>query len=84
MAQKGQNPKEEIELHPDAWDRFTDFVKRLAKAGPQHRTPKPKERPASNGRVHKERRGSSVTACANACNRGSPEGSGFPHFITEL
>jgi hypothetical protein len=46
------NP-DDIELHPDAWDRFTDFVKRIAKAGPQHRTPKPKERPASKGRVHK-------------------------------
>jgi hypothetical protein len=28
----------EIELHPDAWDRFMEFVKRIAKAGPQHRT----------------------------------------------
>jgi hypothetical protein len=46
------NP-DDIELHPDAWDRFTDFVKRIAKAGPQHRTPKPKERPSSKGRVHK-------------------------------
>jgi len=46
------NP-DDIELHPDAWDRFTDFVKRLAKAGPQHRAPKAKERPASKGRVHK-------------------------------
>jgi hypothetical protein len=46
------NP-DDIELHPDAWDRFTDFVKRIAKAGPQHRTPKAKERPESKGRVHK-------------------------------
>jgi hypothetical protein len=45
----------DIELHPDAWDRFTDFVKRIAKAGPQHQTPKTKERPASKGRVHKGR-----------------------------
>jgi hypothetical protein len=29
--------RDEIELHPDAWDRFTEFVKRIAKAGPQHR-----------------------------------------------
>jgi hypothetical protein len=33
-------PAKEIELYPDAWDRFTDFVKRIAKAGPQHRTKK--------------------------------------------
>jgi hypothetical protein len=32
--------QDEIELHPDAWERFTEFVKRLAKAGPQHRTKK--------------------------------------------
>lgn len=31
---------EHIELHPDAWERFTEFVKRIAKAGPQHRTKK--------------------------------------------
>jgi hypothetical protein len=43
----------DIELHPDAWDRFTDFVKQIAKAAPQHRTPKVKERPASKGSVHK-------------------------------
>jgi hypothetical protein len=30
----------EIELHPDAWERFTEFVKRIAKAGPQHRSRK--------------------------------------------
>jgi hypothetical protein len=49
---KDQKPapnRDDIELHPDAWDRFTDFVKRIAKAGPQHRTPKTKERPASKG-----------------------------------
>jgi hypothetical protein len=33
-----------IELHPDAWDRFTEFVKRIAKAGPQHRTKKESSR----------------------------------------
>jgi hypothetical protein len=53
---KNQKPApnpDDIELHPDAWDRFTDFVKRIAKAGPQQRTPKVKERPTSKGRVHK-------------------------------
>jgi hypothetical protein len=34
----------EIELHPDAWERFTEFVKRTAKAGPQHRTKKSAEK----------------------------------------
>jgi hypothetical protein len=43
--------KQEIELHPDAWERFTEFVKRLAKAGPQHRTKKqPKERSGKSGK----------------------------------
>lgn len=32
--------RDEIELHPDAWERFTEFVKRIAKAGPQHRAKK--------------------------------------------
>jgi hypothetical protein len=32
-----QESAAEIELHPDAWERFTEFVKRIAKAGPQHR-----------------------------------------------
>jgi hypothetical protein len=31
---------DEIELHPDAWERFAEFVKRIAKAGPQHRAKK--------------------------------------------
>jgi hypothetical protein len=31
---------DEIELHQDTWERFTEFVKRIAKAGPQHRSPK--------------------------------------------
>jgi hypothetical protein len=53
MAKDEKAKELDLELHPDAWDRFTDFVKRIAKAGPQHRTPKAKERPASKGRVHK-------------------------------
>jgi hypothetical protein len=32
--------QDDIELHPDAWERFTEFVKRIAKAGPQHRAAK--------------------------------------------
>jgi hypothetical protein len=34
---KPKSEADEIELHPDAWERFTEFVKRIAKAGPQHR-----------------------------------------------
>ncbi|QEX18614.1 hypothetical protein FRZ44_39210 [Hypericibacter terrae] len=26
-----------IELEPDAWPRFEQFIKQVAKAGPQHR-----------------------------------------------
>ncbi len=38
---KDRAPRDqEIELHPDAWERFTEFVKRIAKAGPQHRPKK--------------------------------------------
>jgi hypothetical protein len=43
----------EVEFHPDSWERFTEFVKRIAKAGPQHRASKPKERPAPSGDEHK-------------------------------
>jgi len=46
--------KPEVELDPDAWPRFEQFIKDVAKAGPQHReAPKPKARPASKGRVRK-------------------------------
>jgi hypothetical protein len=45
---------DEIELRPDGWERFVQAVHAAAKCGPKHKiTPKPKERPASNGRVHK-------------------------------
>jgi hypothetical protein len=43
-GEKRPSKTAEIELHPDAWDRFTDFVKRIAKAGPQHRVKKESER----------------------------------------
>jgi hypothetical protein len=33
--------KSDIELVPDAWPRFENFIKEIVKAGPQHRvTPK--------------------------------------------
>jgi hypothetical protein len=42
MAKSPEKPvkEPEIELHPDAWERFGEFVKRIARAGPQHRKPK--------------------------------------------
>jgi len=44
----------EIELRPDGWERFVRAVHAAAKSGPKHKpAPKPKERPASKGRVHK-------------------------------
>ena len=49
-------PKPELEkVKPveDAGPRFERFITTVAKAEPQHRVPKPKERPASKGRVHK-------------------------------
>jgi hypothetical protein len=47
-------PIQEVELYPDAWERFRQAVHVMTKAGPQHREPKPtKERSASKGRVHK-------------------------------
>jgi hypothetical protein len=42
---KAKSPKpipklEDVELVPDAWERFGEFVKRIAKAGPQHKVKK--------------------------------------------
>jgi len=42
---------EDIELIPDAWERFGEFVKRIARAGPQHRASKPKPgKPGDKGK----------------------------------
>jgi hypothetical protein len=35
-----KEPHKEIELHPDAWQRFERAVDAAAKAPPQHRTAK--------------------------------------------
>jgi hypothetical protein len=35
--QKKEQPKDEPELYPDAWDRLRQAVHVMAKAGPQHR-----------------------------------------------
>jgi hypothetical protein len=41
MSEKAKpKPKQstpEIELEPDAWERFERFIKKAAKGGPQHR-----------------------------------------------
>jgi hypothetical protein len=44
-----------IELRTDGWERFRAAVHAAAKSGPKHRQTKDerKERPASEGRVHK-------------------------------
>jgi hypothetical protein len=31
--------KQDVELVPDAWQRFEKFIREIAKAGPQHRKP---------------------------------------------
>jgi hypothetical protein len=45
--------KSEIERDRDAWPRFEQFVRDVARAGSKHRISKPKTRPASKGRVRK-------------------------------
>jgi hypothetical protein len=50
MKAKPKPKLDEIELHPDAWDRFTEFVKRIAKAGPQHRRKRIDEKPSAKSR----------------------------------
>lgn len=37
MAKKPPKKAPEIELEPDAWQRFERFVTKAAKAGPKHR-----------------------------------------------
>ena len=44
LSRAGQKKIEEIELHPDAWDRFRTAVHVMTKANPQHRESKSKGR----------------------------------------
>ena len=37
MGNQKEPSKNELELYPDAWDRFRQAVHVMAKAGPQHR-----------------------------------------------
>jgi len=43
MANIPKREQKPIELVPDAWPRFERFITGIAKAGPQHRVPKPKD-----------------------------------------
>jgi hypothetical protein len=58
MATKSKSPDKEndLEILPDAWERFERAVNTVIKSGPMHRQ-RPhdarKERPASKGLVHK-------------------------------
>ena len=56
MPEKQTLKPEDIELHPDAWQRFEEFVKRIVRAGPQHRLPKKAREPLSThgGRKNKD------------------------------
>jgi len=53
--QKPAPKPEEIEELPDAWERFEKAFDTVMKAKPKPRSAKTKERPASKGRVHKEK-----------------------------
>jgi hypothetical protein len=46
------NP-DDIEELPNAWERFEKAFDAVMKGKPKPRSAKPKERPASKGRVHK-------------------------------
>lgn len=46
----GSREKKEIELHPDAWQRFERFIREIAKAGPQHRKPSGKKKKGTSKR----------------------------------
>jgi hypothetical protein len=39
-----KNPAKEIELHPDAWERFERAAGMVAKSPPQHRVAKKKKK----------------------------------------
>jgi hypothetical protein len=54
MAKKELIEPESESLQGAAWSRFERAVDAAVKSGPMHKTAtKPKERPASKGRVHK-------------------------------
>jgi hypothetical protein len=52
---KPQKPTkvEDIELHPDAWDRFERSIKAIAKGAPQHRPSKPSRAKTASPKARK-------------------------------
>jgi hypothetical protein len=61
MAKSDEKPPPEIEVHPDAWERFEKAFDTVMKAKPKPRsakpTQKPKERSASKEPAHKGKSG---------------------------
>jgi hypothetical protein len=57
MSRKPESSSEakDIEVEPEAWERFERAVDVVIKSGPKHRPAK--ERPVSKGRVHKRTTG---------------------------
>jgi hypothetical protein len=55
MAKKSTH--KEVELAPDAWERFERAVDVVAKSPPQHRTKEKKRKPTIGQKERKERRG---------------------------
>jgi hypothetical protein len=56
-------PPKDVELHPDAWERFERAAGAVAKAPPQHRVAKkkreaskPTPRPRSRQKINKNRK----------------------------
>jgi hypothetical protein len=48
-----KSPTREIELEPDAWQRFERAVKVVAKSPPQHRTAKAKAKKRKSPKTRK-------------------------------
>jgi hypothetical protein len=50
-------PEKEIDLVPDAWQRFERAVKVVAKSPPQHRKAKKKSKPSKSSKAQRTSRG---------------------------
>ena len=54
-VRKPRAPRE-VELEPDAWPRFEQFIRDIAKDGPQHRVTKPKAKSSQSlGHIAKKK-----------------------------
>jgi hypothetical protein len=49
-----KTPAKEIELHPDAWERFERAASVVAKTPPQHRVAKEKDKPSEKKSAEKQ------------------------------